>query len=659
MTEQRELFLGFHGRVLEHLGIQMYQSPVNAVAELIANAWDGDAEKVNVILPADLSPEAVLVIEDNGRGMSFDDCQKLYLQVGLNRRANDPDAKTLEKGRPVLGRKGIGKFAGFGIAQVMRIGTISKTTGEHTVFELDLEELLGDEYLAASEMKVPAIEYEAGTDDRKSQHGTVITLRNLNIKQTPSAEQFSRSMARRFLLHQQQADFGVTINDQDLPEAWDLAGVQYIFPRDYATGEAPDGLILEDGGWGTEDVAGHRIRWRFLFHKETIDEEELRGVSVFAKGKLAQAPFLFNLTGGLGGQHGVEYLAGQVEANFVDSLPRDVIATERQRINWGLTETEPLLTWGQERVKRLLRIWHDRRGEQRARQLEEKIAGFSERLGRLSTHERNTVSRALKALAAITTLNDAQFEDLGSSVLTAWEQGRLQDLISHMAEAESLSSEELLEILVEAEVLAALNTAEAVKTKLLTVAGLSERVDKRELENSVRDYIASNPWLIAPEWETFKIERGVLKFVREVAHQVGFTDEQYKGRMDLVLASGHQLLILDFMRPGLSLDWDHIVRFEHYIRIIQAGIDANTAGQFKTVGGHIVADGLLRKTENLKKIQDMRADEMLVRDWPMLFRDALAQWKDFLGAVVLRAPDDARLLALLEDVGAEGEEAGD
>ena len=228
-----------------------------------------------------------------------------------------------------------------------------------------------------------------------------------------------------------------------------------------------------------------------------------------------------------------------------------------------------------------------------------------------------------------------------------------------MADTQSLSPEELLEILVEAEVLAALNTAEAVKTKLLIVAGLSERIEKRELENEIRDYVAENPWLIAPEWETFKKETGVLKFVREVAAEVGFTKDEYKGRIDLVLASGHQLLVVEFMRPGLSLDWDHITRFEHYIRIIRAGIDANTGGRFKTVGGHIVADGLARKTENLKKIQDMSADDMLVRDWPTLFTDALAQWRDFLGAVVLRAPDDARLMALLEDGGAESEEAGD
>jgi hypothetical protein len=49
-------------------------------------------------------------------------------------------------------------------------------------------------------------------------------------------------------------------------------------------------------------------------------------------GKLAQIPFFFNLEGGLHGQHGQAYLAGVVEADYLDDLPVDIIATERQRV---------------------------------------------------------------------------------------------------------------------------------------------------------------------------------------------------------------------------------------------------------------------------------------------------------------------------------------
>ena len=48
MPSDRRLRLRFHGRVIDHLGIDMYQSPVAAVAEIISNAWDADAESVSI-----------------------------------------------------------------------------------------------------------------------------------------------------------------------------------------------------------------------------------------------------------------------------------------------------------------------------------------------------------------------------------------------------------------------------------------------------------------------------------------------------------------------------------------------------------------------------------------------------------------------------------
>ena len=129
--QRKKLHLTFHGRIIDFLGIQMYQSPVAAVAELIANAWDADATQVAVTLPADNSSSAELVVQDNG-GMTFTECQERYLNVGRNRRL--VDGERTPSGRPLLGRKGIGKFAGFGIARIVEIETVSAETGERTVF---------------------------------------------------------------------------------------------------------------------------------------------------------------------------------------------------------------------------------------------------------------------------------------------------------------------------------------------------------------------------------------------------------------------------------------------------------------------------------------------------------------------------------------------
>ena len=114
----QNLTLAFHGRIIDHLGIQMYQSPTAAIAEIVSNAWDADAENVRIAFDFNSSQKSdwKITVSDDGRGMSFGDCQERFLSVGYNRRANNPSEKSPGLLRPVMGRKGIGKFAGFGIA---------------------------------------------------------------------------------------------------------------------------------------------------------------------------------------------------------------------------------------------------------------------------------------------------------------------------------------------------------------------------------------------------------------------------------------------------------------------------------------------------------------------------------------------------------------
>src|SRR5215213_7743629 len=121
MRKKPELFLDFHGRFIDALGIQMYQKPAAAIAELIANAWDADASAVAVALPTALGESEEIVVSDDGHGMTFEQCQNHFLKVGRNRRKTLGD-KSLN-GRPILGRKGIGKFAGFGIAKKIIVDT--------------------------------------------------------------------------------------------------------------------------------------------------------------------------------------------------------------------------------------------------------------------------------------------------------------------------------------------------------------------------------------------------------------------------------------------------------------------------------------------------------------------------------------------------------
>jgi Histidine kinase-, DNA gyrase B-, and HSP90-like ATPase len=643
--QKRTLELRFHGRIVDHLAAQTYQSPISAIAEMVANAWDADAGEVVITLPAALGGQAVLIVQDDGVGMTCEEVQDRYLAVGINRRDDDPTKQT-DRGRPLMGRKGIGKFAGFGIANRMTIDTVSKETGERTRFVLDFDRIRGesDEYVDEEPTDIPDVEWWPA-DEHEAPIGTRIELSDLKLKVRPAASSMRRSLARRFLLLERADEFKVTLDGEAISDEGEESGVQFKYPEEWAEDDRPDGLTVTDDGWGEEEVNGHVVRWRCVFYNDTIKDEELRGFSVFAHNKLAQKPFFFDFTGGTEGQQGQEYLSGQVEASFLDDEDDDLVSIERQRVDWNHPTAAPLLEWGQGRLKRLLSLWNARRVADKMRQIKDKVGRFEPRLEKLPTHERKIVEGALQKLAGIKSLTNEQFVTLSEATLTAWEGGRLKELIAEVADAGSMDEAALLSILTEHQVLTALHTLESVTVKKQVVDGLRQRIENGELENAVRDYIGENPWLIEPKWETYRVEKSLGKIVEEEAKK-RFSKEMLDKRLDLVLASGPQLLVLEFMKPGLTLDGDHLSRFELYINALRSNVETNTGDDFKYVTGIIVADRIDKDAALRKKIQDMEGDQKFALEWDRLLQRAGKHWAEFFDALVERTPNDPRVAEL-------------
>jgi len=643
-SQRRTLKLSYSGKIIDHLGIQMYQSPVAAIAELVSNSWDADATKVFITLPDVLSNEAEIVLKDDGIGMTFDDCEKRYLNVGYCRRGANPESYS-PAGRPILGRKGIGKFAGFGIAEKIVIETISKNNGEKTVFALDINELRGDEYVTKGS-EIDVIEYLPPDENRKNKHGTIVHLKILKLARRRSPDQFAMSMSRRFLLHQRVDDFKVYVNEKEIPESDELENIEYTFPGNYEEGKIPEGLVLENG-WAKEKLSnGKEIGWRIHFYKDPISDEEFRGISIFANGKIAQKPFFFQLSGGLSGQHGQQYISGKVEANYIDQLRDELITTDRQELNWEHTDARPLLEWGEKKVKELLSLWKELRGEKRKKQLQDRISGFSYRLDMLRRPEKLTVERALRKIGSIPTLSDDQFEELGSAILTAWEQGRLRQLISEISYKDDFTTDEFINLLSEANVLTALNMAEVVETKIRAIEGLENMIKNRELENKIRDHIANHPWLLDPQWETFVRELSVTTILKNAAIEVGFDNDLYKGRIDLALKSGDRLFVIEFMKPGLTLDRDHIHRCQDYIASINGKVLPQTLLGFREVIGLIVADRIEKGSTVRTLVDYLKKIGITACDWNTLLDKSKARWNEFLEIIKSRAPEDQRLQSI-------------
>lgn len=640
MVQSKILKLIIQPKVIDHLGIKMYQKPVDVIAEFVANAWDADSETATIIIE-----DGLINITDCGIGMTFDECQKFFLTVGRDRRKDTGKETSEERGRPILGRKGIGKFSGFGVAQTVCITTISKKSGELTSFEMDIAEILEHDSAEKLEKPIKVINYQEPSEERAKEHGTIVELKGVH---TASIDEtlFKEELSRRFLLSQVADDFVITVNDNPLPESFSTE-LEFVFPRDLSDDEKTKitgPINIDDKGWAEEQFLSYTIKWRIGFYEDTIETEELRGIAVFAKGKMAQKPFFFDITGGISGQHGLEYMTGQIVMDFIDEGANDLIATERQRINLQSDLGRRIKEWGIDRIKLLSSIWKQRRSEKRLQELEDKLGDFKERLDSLPASERKTVKSVLLKIASFERLGKKRFHDWCSDILTSWEMGRLKELITKISQTSDIDEHLLLEMLSEADVLTALNIAESVKTKILTIGELKNRVLSGQHENKVRDFIYDHPWLIHPKWERFEKEKSVSNLLKSVGIEHLDGSPAFKGRVDLALSAGSDLLLVEFIRPGLEIDIDHVQRILLYVTDIRNRLKSDTGNTIQTLNtAYLVADK--RKDSQLLNslIENLKENGILVMTWDTLIEEALKQWRDQLELLKQRNLQDKRI----------------
>lgn len=171
--------------VLNHLGRNLYRSFVTVLGEAVSNSWDADAKNVWINIDKE---GGKFVIKDDGEGMSSDDFQNKFLKIGYSKRKGGE--RKSPKGRPYIGRKGIGKLALLSCAD--KITVISKKAGgDYIGGRIDnagLDEAITDD-LSANEYKLDVWgqeQFEKYTLNHE--HGTIVLFEGIRggIKHTLS-----------------------------------------------------------------------------------------------------------------------------------------------------------------------------------------------------------------------------------------------------------------------------------------------------------------------------------------------------------------------------------------------------------------------------------------------------------------------------------------
>jgi hypothetical protein len=654
MTAPRKLKMKFAGRFIDLLGHQMYGGAVPSVAEFVANAWDADAEKVEISLPSDPThKDAEIVVKDYGEGMTFDELNDYYLNIGYERRKVRGDRTA--KGRLVMGRKGIGKLAGFGIANDIKLRSVKN--GHAIEFNLNYTELKAKTELAGFEF-TPDYDGPAEGDEK---NGVTIVLKNLNLKNAIDPDTFKKSMARRFALGTDEME--IQVNGQKVLKEELEFEHQDIGPQ---------------GEWIEEDVPGFgKVSYWFGFLKDTIKDKELRGVTIFARKRVAQfTPFHFNLSGGITGQVGLEYLTGQVRAEGLDE-DIDYVSTSRQSVNWQFGNAPVLEEWGRQKIRQLCKDWKKRREEKNLEAYRHNYSDLAPVIEGLPQQEKDDLGDALEKIAGMEKIGEDEFKVIARSMVAGAKRESVKKVIQRINATSEEALPELYEAMKEWDIIGAVATAEVVMGKIGIIKQFGRHIeerlpekapgDKPDMQKFVRDY----PWLLGHDFEhlepaDLQHEHGVDAWIVEVIKE---TDKEYadkdkrEGRRFDLLCMKHKLqcVVLELMRPGEPADYDHLMRLERYVSRLQSAFDKQRSDQPHgggiIVNGMLIADDFAEDSSLMKTLQKLAPSGIHAVEWRALFRQAQAGYKDYFDILKLKAPEDPRMKGLVDiEIDSESEE---
>ncbi len=335
-----KLVMKFDPQTIEHLGLKMYSNISKALAELVANAYDADAKNVYINLYDESSNQRIEVADD-GEGMTFDDINDQFLRIGRNRR-REGFIKSPSGKRKATGKKGLGKLAFFGIGKTIVIETIRKNSGWLTHFTLDWKAIL------STHSKDYNPSYIKTKCDKKLR-GTTVKVFKLNRKPDFDKEELAIELSKLFNFVRNDFKVYITLNNDkpflihnklkyknlDKEFEWKFPAVTTRIKAKYTLKK--------------------KIKGKIISTKKPL-KPGLRGISLFANGRLVNAPEFF---GASESSHGY----------FIDDLKEDVIATDRQTLNWNFTSTSALREFLKKCMTFLEKDWHDKRNEARQKKI--------------------------------------------------------------------------------------------------------------------------------------------------------------------------------------------------------------------------------------------------------------------------------------------------
>lgn len=497
---------------------ETYRSTEHAVKELVDNAWDADAPTISITLPDPMTANPI-VIEDTGSGMTEQELRNEYLVVANDRRSRKGD-RTKQLKRLVKGRKGIGKFAGLMVANVMEVETTAR--GKTTRVVIAKEDLLN----ASRDLERIDLPLTV-TPAAEGVSGTKVTLSSLSDRfEFPLPERLKTLLMTEY---GREEDVRISVNGVPLGLD-DLPGEK--FQADENLAEA-----------GT-------VKLNFKVSDGTKSLKQA-GIALRVGGKIVGKPGFFGLEDDPEiPPKLLKKLYGEVEA---DGLSESVTA------DWGdIVENSKafhaLKPVVQAHLKNAVEEVFKREVSLQRARIQRQI---NLRLAEMPEHRRRFAQVALeKVMKRFYGESEEKVETVATVILDAFEKDEYWLVLKQIDESKGGDVETFASALEVFGLLDMALMANQAKSRLKVLDDLDDFIrNPATLEKNVHSVIERNLWVLGYDHSLISSNKTLARTIEEYTSEK-FTGERASKRPDLFLAQNPRggYLLIEFKRPSKEID---------------------------------------------------------------------------------------------------------
>lgn len=552
--------------VLESLGIRLYSNAAAVLSELVANAYDADATRVDIEWK---TTGETIIVTDNGTGMSVKELNERFLKAGYKKREVE-GASSPRWHRPFMGRKGIGKLSVFSIAETI---TVYSTKGSDSnglrIIVRDLEAKIKTNHpYHPKDVTVPA-DY--------AHEGTTIVLTDLRTARADlTANALRKRLARRFdVLHEtpeNEGGFYISVNGAPITYAdrQELKKLEFIW--EFGQSALPATALPK--GIKRHRVVNNTVRpgnpwkvtgWFGTAKKPTdlTDDEEagsLKNIIVLARKRPIQEGIIEKLDfSRLFGN----YVTGQIEADFLDLDDREDIATsDRQRLMEDDERVEALVDYLRSAFVKAADQWSAERPKKAVKEVLKKYPALERWIESRPTQEQRSSARdMLGTIASLEIEAKREQEDrhtLFRSGVLAFERIGLRKVAADLERLSSVTAEQLLQLLGAQDSYESGLWIDILRSRIEAIAKFRDLSDEKAKEKVVQVHLFDHLWLLDASWERATTDQHMEEDLRKLHPTLFAVDadgHKMKGRIDIRYAtSSGKHIIVELKRYGRRLE---------------------------------------------------------------------------------------------------------